>query len=106
MNAPKPAIGAVNARKVRQGETTRFAVDGNKGYLTVMESMDGGVDEVTIRMAKQGSTMAGMMDALGAAITLALEAGAPLDVFVSKFAGMLFAPAGATDDPDLPVASS
>jgi ribonucleoside-diphosphate reductase alpha chain len=92
--------------RVSAGETTRFTVDDQKGYLTTARAKDGGLGELTIRMAKQGSTLAGMMDALGAAISLGLQAGAPLEVFVAKYANMRFAPAGLTDDPELPIASS
>jgi ribonucleoside-diphosphate reductase alpha chain len=92
--------------RIRVGETTRFQVDDQKGYLTTSRAGDGSVGEVTIRMAKQGSTLAGMMDALGSAISLGLQAGAPLEVFVSKFSSMRFTPAGRTDDPDLPMATS
>lgn len=92
--------------RVRAGQTTRFAVDDQKGYLTTAMAEDGGVGEVMIRMAKQGSTLAGILDALGMAISLGLQAGAPLEVYVSKFASMRFAPAGRTDDPELPMATS
>lgn len=92
--------------RVCAGQTTRFVVDDQKGYLTTATAEDGGVGEVTIRMAKQGSTLAGMLDALGAAISLGLQAGVPLEIYVSKFASMRFAPAGRTDDPELPMATS
>lgn len=80
--------------RIRRAETTRFTVDDQKGYLTTADAEDGSVGEVTIRMAKQGSTLAGMMDALGAAITLGLQAGAPAEVYVSKYSSMRFAPHG------------
>jgi ribonucleoside-diphosphate reductase alpha chain len=92
--------------RVSAGEVTRFTVDGQKGYLTTARAQDGDLGELTIRMAKQGSTLAGMMDALGGAISLGLQAGAPLEVFVAKFSNMRFAPAGLTDDPELPIATS
>lgn len=92
--------------RVRRGETTRFVVDGQKGYLTTTTAADGSVGDVEIRMAKQGSTLAGMMDALGSAISLGLQAGAPVEVYLSKFAGLRFVPAGRTDDPELPLATS
>lgn len=92
--------------RIRQAETTRFTVDDQKGYLTTAAAADGAVGEVTIRMAKQGSTLAGMMDALGAAISLGLQAGAPAEVYISKFSGMRFVPAGRTDDPELPMSTS
>jgi ribonucleoside-diphosphate reductase alpha chain len=91
--------------RVRQGETTRFIVDGQKGYLTAAAA-DGTLSEITIRTAKQGSTLAGMMDALGSVVSLGLQAGAPLEDYVSEFANMRFAPAGRTDDPELPQATS
>ncbi len=92
--------------RVRTGETTRYAVDDQKGYLTTSTAANGGLGEVTIRMAKQGSTLAGMMDALGAAISLGLQAGAPMEVYVSKFANMRFAPAGRTVVPEVPKATA
>ncbi|MET7709023.1 hypothetical protein [Micromonospora sp. NPDC005413] len=92
--------------RIRRAETTRFTVDDQKGYLTTADAEDGSVGEVTIRMAKQGSTLAGMMDALGVAITLGLQAGAPAEVYVSKYSSMRFVPAGRTDDPELPMATS
>jgi ribonucleoside-diphosphate reductase alpha chain len=91
--------------RVRQGVTTRFIVDDQKGYLTAAAA-DGSLGEMTIRTAKQGSTLAGMMDALGSVVSLGLQAGAPLEVYVSEFANMRFAPAGRTDDPELPLATS
>lgn len=100
--------GQVRLRRprVRTGHTTRFAVDDQKGYLTTTENPDGSVDEVTIKVAKQGSTLAGVMDALSTVISLGLQAGAPLDEYVGAFANTRFVPAGITDDPELPVASS
>ncbi|WP_199515939.1 TSCPD domain-containing protein [Nucisporomicrobium flavum] len=94
------------ASRVSRGETTRFSVDDQKGYLTTTTAPDGSLQDLTIRMAKQGSTLAGMMDALGQAISLALRAGAPPEVFVGKFTNMRFTPAGLTDDPELPIATS
>ena len=92
--------------RTRSGETTRFAVGDQKGYLTTAVAPDGSLGEVTIRMAKQGSALAGTMDALGAAISLGLQAGAPPETYISKFANMRFTPAGRTDDPELPSATS
>ena len=57
-------------------------------------------------MAKQGSTLRGMTDALAIAISIGLQHGAPLETYIAKFAGMRFDPAGATDDPDIPTATS
>jgi ribonucleoside-diphosphate reductase alpha chain len=94
------------ASRVSRGETTRFTVDDQKGYLTTTTAPDGSLQDLTIRMAKQGSTLAGMMDALGQAISLGLRAGAPPEVFIGKFTNMRFTPAGITDDPELPIATS
>jgi ribonucleoside-diphosphate reductase alpha chain len=92
--------------RVRRGETTRFAVDGQKGYLSTGMAADGELGEVSLRIAKQGSTLAGAADALGTAMSLGLQAGVPVHEFVAEFANTRFAPAGRTDDPDLPQASS
>ncbi len=98
--------GARRSSRVRLGETTRFAVDDQKGYVSTGRDADGELAEVTLRMAKQGSTLAGMMDALGVAISLGLQAGAPLETYLTKFTNMRFTPAGRTDDPELPMATS
>src|SRR5436190_17127558 len=99
--------GPIGGRvRVRSGETTRFAVVDQKGYLITSQDGDGGLAGVEVRMAKQGSTLAGMMDALSQVISLGLRAGAPLDVYVAKLKDLRFTPAGRTDDVELPVATS
>jgi len=92
--------------QARRGQTTRFSVEGEKGYLIVGEDAGRRVGEVTIKVAKQGSELAGMMDALGTAVSVGLQAGAPLQEYVAEFTGTRFVPAGRTDDPELPLASS
>lgn len=92
--------------RVSTGRTTRFTVGDQKGYLTTATAEDGGLGEVAVRMAKQGSTLAGMMDAFGVALSQGLQAGAPLEVYVAKFSNMRFTPDGRTDDEELPVATS
>ena len=67
---------------------------------------DDGVGEVFLKMSKQGSTLAGVMDAFSIAISIGLQYGVPLEVFVSKFVNMRFEPAGMTDDPDIRMAAS
>jgi ribonucleoside-diphosphate reductase alpha chain len=62
--------------------------------------------EVTLRFGKHGSTLAGLTDALGQAISIGLQAGVPIEEYVSAFAGTEFAPAGRTDDPELPLTTS
>jgi ribonucleoside-diphosphate reductase alpha chain len=67
---------------------------------------DDGLGEVFLKMSKQGSTLAGVMDAFSIAISVGLQYGVPLETYVSKFTNMRFEPAGMTDDPDLRMASS
>jgi ribonucleoside-diphosphate reductase alpha chain len=81
-------------------------VGGTKGYLTVSHFEDGEVAEIDLRMAKQGSTLAGMMDSLSGAVSVGLQYGAPLDIYVEKFANTRSEPSGYTNDPELPTASS
>lgn len=87
--------------------TTRsFNVGQGKGYLTVACGPDGSPAEVMIRMAKQGSTLAGMMDAFSATLTEGLRHGVPLERFVAQYLQMRFEPAGLTNDPEIKEASS
>jgi ribonucleoside-diphosphate reductase alpha chain len=91
----------------RMKSTTRsFTVGEGKGYLTVACTPGGVPAEVMIRMAKQGSTLAGMMDAFSSTITRGLQHGVPLAVFVSEYVGMRFEPAGLTNDPEIRQVSS
>jgi ribonucleoside-diphosphate reductase alpha chain len=77
-----------------------------EGYVTVGEYEDGRPGEVFIKVSKQGSTLAGIMDAFSIAISLGLQHQVPLATFVTKYANMKFEPAGITDDPELRIASS
>jgi ribonucleoside-diphosphate reductase alpha chain len=92
--------------KNRRGETVSFAVAGAEGYMTANSYEDDGLGELFIKMSKQGSTLAGVMDAFSIAISIALQYGVPLETYVSKFTNMRFDPAGMTDDPDVRIASS
>ena len=92
--------------RVRRGETTRFVVGQQKGYVTTGHDAGGALGEVMIRVAKQGSTLAGVMDAFGVALSAGLQHGAPLDEYVASLAGTRFPPAGPTDDAELPQATS
>ncbi|MGH3780745.1 MAG: vitamin B12-dependent ribonucleotide reductase [Pseudonocardiaceae bacterium] len=92
--------------KKRPGETVSFTVGGAEGYLTAGSYPDGGLGEIFVKMSKQGSTLAGVMDAFSIAISIALQYGVPLETYVSKFVNMRFEPAGMTDDPDVRMASS
>ncbi|MEV5407354.1 vitamin B12-dependent ribonucleotide reductase [Thermopolyspora sp. NPDC052614] len=90
----------------RPSTTTRFTVGGAKGYMTASSYPDDGLGEVFLKMSKQGSTLAGVMDAFSVAISVGLQYGVPLETFVSKFVNMRFEPAGMTDDPDIRMAAS
>ncbi|WP_440064706.1 vitamin B12-dependent ribonucleotide reductase [Streptosporangium sp. OZ121] len=90
----------------RPSTTTRFTVGGAKGYMTASSYPDDGLGEVFLKMSKQGSTLAGVMDAFSVAISIGLQYGVPLETYVGKFVNMRFDPAGMTDDPDVRIAAS
>ena len=92
--------------KKRPAQTTSFAVGGAEGYMTASSYPDDGLGEIFLKMSKQGSTLAGVMDAFSIAISIGLQYGVPLETFVSKFVNMRFEPAGLTDDPDVRMAQS
>ncbi len=92
--------------KKRPSETISFSVGGAEGYLTSSSYPDDGLGEVFLKMSKQGSTLAGVMDAFSVAISIGLQHGVPLETYVSKFTNMRFEPAGMTDDPDVRMAAS
>ncbi len=92
--------------KSRPGLTTSFTVGGAEGYMTASSYPDDGLGEVFLKMSKQGSTLAGVMDAFSVAISIGLQYGVPLETYVSKFVNMRFDPAGLTDDPDVRMAQS
>jgi ribonucleoside-diphosphate reductase alpha chain len=78
----------------RDSCTKKFSVGGHKGYLTVGVYPDGRPGEIFIRLAKEGSTMAGTMDALAIAVSIGLQSGVPLATFCRKYVGTRFEPAG------------
>jgi ribonucleoside-diphosphate reductase alpha chain len=90
----------------RPSKTTSFTVGGAEGYMTAGSYPDDGLGEVFLKLGKQGSTLAGVMDAFSIAISIALQYGVPLETYVQKFANMRFEPAGLTDDPDIRMAQS
>jgi ribonucleoside-diphosphate reductase alpha chain len=92
--------------KKRPSQTVSFSVGGAEGYMTAGSYPDDGLGEVFIKMSKQGSTLAGVMDAFSVAISIGLQYGVPLEAFVAKFTNMRFDPAGMTDDPDVRMAQS
>jgi ribonucleoside-diphosphate reductase alpha chain len=92
--------------KKRTSVTTSFSVAGAEGYMTAGMYEDGSLGEVFLKLGKQGSTLAGVMDAFSIGISLALQHGVPLETYISKFTNMRFEPAGMTDDPDIRIAQS
>jgi ribonucleoside-diphosphate reductase alpha chain len=92
--------------KQRTATVTRFSVAGAEGYMTASSYPGDGIGEVFLKLGKQGSTLAGVMDAFSIAISVGLQYGIPLESYVAKFTNMRFDPAGITDDPDIRMASS
>jgi ribonucleoside-diphosphate reductase alpha chain len=90
----------------RSATVTRFSVAGSEGYMTASTYPDDGVGEVFLKLGKQGSTLAGVMDAFSIAISVGLQYGIPLESYVAKFTNMRFEPAGITDDADIRMVSS
>ena len=92
--------------KSRPAQTTSFSVGGAEGYMTSGAYADGALAEVFLKLGKQGSTLAGVMDAFSIAVSIGLQYGVPLETFVEKFANQRFEPAGMTDDADIRMAQS
>ena len=90
----------------RQSITTSFSVGGAEGYMTSGAHEDGSLGEIFLKLGKQGSTLAGVMDAFSMAISISLQYGVPLETFISKFTNMQFEPAGMTDDADIRMSKS
>jgi len=90
----------------RRSLTLEFRVADCKGFVTIGEYDDGRPGEIFVRVSKQGSTLAGIMDAFAISLSHGLQYGVPLRAFVDAFTGMRFEPAGMTDDPDLRIATS
>jgi ribonucleoside-diphosphate reductase alpha chain len=99
----------------RNSKTHKFSIAGHEGYLTVglYEKVNendprekGRPGELFINMAKEGSTIGGLMDAFGTAISMSLQYGVPLEVLVNKFSHMRFEPMGHTKNPDIRIAKS
>ncbi len=101
-------VGAVRERLPRRRKSSTFAfrVADCEGYVTVGEYDDGRPGEVFMKVSKQGSTLAGIMDAFSISVSLGLQHGVPLATYVRKYTSMRFEPAGITDDPDLRIATS
>jgi len=92
--------------RARKSITTSFSVGGAEGYMTSGAHEDGQLGEIFLKLGKQGSTLAGVMDAFSMAISISLQYGVPLETFIQKFTNMQFEPAGMTDDPDVRMSKS
>ncbi|MGE5309759.1 MAG: vitamin B12-dependent ribonucleotide reductase [Sphaerimonospora mesophila] len=90
----------------RPARTYSYSVGGADGYITAGSYPDDGLGEVFLKVAKQGSTLAGLMDAFSISVSVGLQYGVPLEKFVEKFINMRFEPAGMTNDPDIRFAQS
>ena len=92
--------------RTRPSKTTSFRVGDIEGYLTAGSYPDDGLGEIFVKVSKQGSTLSGVMDAFAIAVSMGLQYGVPLEVYVSKFSNMIFEPNGITDDPDIRITQS
>jgi ribonucleoside-diphosphate reductase alpha chain len=90
----------------RRSLTHKFSINGHEGYITVGLYEDGSPGEIWLTMAKEGSTISGLMDAFATSISLALQYGVPLKALVDKFSHMRFEPSGFTKNPEIPIAKS
>ena len=90
----------------RTALTHRFDIAGHEGYITVGLYPDGQPGEIFLKMAKEGSTISGLMDTLATSVSLALQYGVPLKDVVNKFAHVRFEPSGFTGNPEIPIAKS
>jgi ribonucleoside-diphosphate reductase alpha chain len=101
-------LGPVRRRLPVDCKTVRhkFEIAGQKGYIHTGFYEDGTVGEIFIRMAKEGSTISGLMDTIATLTSIALQYGVPLEALVNKFSHVRFEPSGFTSNPDIPMAKS
>ena len=90
----------------RESLTHKFQINGFEGYLTIGLFEDGTPGEIFIKMAKEGSTLSGLMQGFCRAFSLAIQYGLPLEEATRRFAGMRFEPMGPTSNPRIPEALS
>ena len=91
----------------RESITHKFSIAGHEGYITAGKYEDGSVGEIFLTdIGKEGSTMRGLLNAFATAISIGLQYGVPLEVFVRKFSYMRFEPEGITGNPEIPFAKS
>jgi ribonucleoside-diphosphate reductase alpha chain len=101
---PKPVRNRLPRK--RTSKTIKFRVADTEGYITTGEFPDGTVGEIFLKVAKQGSTLAGIMDAFAISISMGLQYGVPLSAYVKQFVNTRFEPSGMTDDSDFRIATS
>jgi ribonucleoside-diphosphate reductase alpha chain len=107
--APVSAMPTPVRRKLpdeRRSITHKFDIQGHEGYITVSMFDDGSPGEIFVKMAKEGSTLSGMMDSFAIMVSLALQYGVPLPALVGKFSHVRFEPSGYTSNPEIPIAKS
>ncbi|HEX4956099.1 MAG TPA: vitamin B12-dependent ribonucleotide reductase [Thermoanaerobaculia bacterium] len=108
------AVAAVSERSAvrrklsdeRRAITHKFSINDHEGYITVGLYEDGQPGEIFLVMAKEGSTISGLMDAFATAVSISLQYGVPLQALVNKFSHMRFEPSGFTKNPEIPIAKS
>lgn len=98
---PQPAAERRRLPRTRHSRTVAFEVGGAEGYLTAGVHPDGQLGEIFLRLAKQGSTLAGLAEAFSIVTSLALQHGVPLELITDRLRGLRFEPAGMTDDADI-----
>ncbi len=107
--APEDGAGEPRRRKLpdeRKALTHKFSINGHEGYVTVGMYEDGRPGELFLVMAKEGSTISGLMDAFATSVSIALQYGVPLSTLVDKFTHSRFEPSGFTNNPEIPIAKS
>jgi ribonucleoside-diphosphate reductase alpha chain len=104
--APESAPVRRRLPSTRPSKTFSFTVGEADGYIIAGEYPEDGIGEIFLKVAKQGSTLSGIMDAFAISVSLGLQYGVPLEAYVQKFVNMRFEPSGMTGDPDIRFASS
>jgi ribonucleoside-diphosphate reductase alpha chain len=106
-DVPEPAPVRRRMPRERESITHKFSIAGHEGYITAGKYEDGSVGEIFLTdIGKEGSTLRGMLNAFATAISIGLQYGVPLEVFVKKFSYMRFDPEGITGNPEIPFAKS
>jgi len=104
--SPEPRPARRKLPDERRSITHKFSIAGHEGYITVGMYEDGKPGEIFLVMAKEGSTISGLMDAFATSISMALQYGVPLEALVEKFSHVRFEPSGFTKNPEIPFAKS